>query len=126
LAFAFGGFMTAWIGWPHTDTSLWLPLICLCILRAGQKPGPRSAVLLAFTLAMPILAGHPGMAAHVLATAAAYALWIVAGNRSSSRKRQLGWLLFAGFLGAGLSAIQFMPTLEWLGQIERTLDLGFR
>lgn len=122
-AFAFGGFMTAWIGWTHTDTSLWLPLICLLIHRQCQEPGRVTTLLLAVALAMPLLSGHPGMAAFVWAASAAFGLWTLFSDRPRSLIAPGRGLLVAGVLSMGLAAVQVLPSAEWLGQIDRTLDV---
>jgi hypothetical protein len=122
VSFAFGGFMTAWLGWPHTDSSLWLPLACLQVHRLCRKPSPRSSALLALILAMPIFAGHPGMAAHVLAAVAAYGVWIVVTREFRNAGRQVLWLAIAAGIALGIAAVQLLPTAQWLGQIDRTLD----
>jgi hypothetical protein len=123
VGFGFGGFMTAWLAWPRVDTALWLPLLCFQIHRVCRKPSARQALMLAVALAMPILAGHPGMIARTLATAGAYALWIVVWQRSGTARRQLVWLSVAGCLALGITAVQLVPTIEWLSQIFRTLDM---
>src|SRR2546426_914235 len=106
LAFAFGGFMTGWSGWPQTETALWLPFMCYCTLRVCQKPSVRNAVLTAVAFAMPLLAGHPGLAAHVVLAAASYGIWVVAWTRSPDCRRQLPCLLAGGLLALGLAAVQ--------------------
>src|SRR5262245_60959736 len=75
--FSFSGFMTTWLAWPRADTSLWLPLLCFQIHRLCRLPSRRQAVLLGAVAAMPLLAGHPGMGARVLLTAAVFGLWTV-------------------------------------------------
>ena len=122
-AFALGGFMTAWLGWAHTDSSLWLPLICFQMQRLHRNPEFWNAAVLSVFLAMPVLAGHPGMAAHVVATAAAYGVWLLVWPHSSSKRRYGLWLLSGTCLGVGIAAVQIVPSIEWLRYTFRTLDL---
>jgi hypothetical protein len=122
LAFAFGGFMTTWIGWTHSDVSLWLPLICCFAHRLSRKPSARAAVFLAIPLAMTLLAGHPGVAAFVMVTSACYGMWIILWKHAPQYKQQVSWLLVAGVMSLGLAAIQVLPSVEWLGEIDRTLE----
>jgi hypothetical protein len=126
MLFAFGGFMTGWLAWPRADTSIWLPLLCFQIHRLCRRPSRRDAIALAAVLAMPILAGHPAMAARVLTTGAGYSIWILVSQLSqpfSILRRQVLWLAAAGCLAVGLTAVQIGPLIEWLGQIFRTLDM---
>jgi hypothetical protein len=122
-AFAFGGFVTAWLAWPRMDSLLWLPLLLFQIHRLCRQPCKRHAIILAAISAMPILAGHPGMIARVLAAAAGYGIWIVLVERSRSYRQQLAWLIVAGCLAVGLASVQLVPTAEWLTLIFRTLDM---
>lgn len=124
IAFAFGGFMTVWTGWPQTDTALWLPLICL-FGRRNLRPSFRNSILFALVLAMPILAGHPEVGAYVLFTGAAYAVYGIACEHSPMWKRQLLWLAVAVTLCAGVAAVQVLPSIEWLGQLFRQLKTNW-
>src|SRR5262249_55796928 len=111
VAFAFGGFMTAWLAWPRADSALWLPLLCFLIHRLCRQPSLRQAIVLSAASAMPILAGHPGMIARVLVTAGGYGIWIVLWQRAQDWRRQLLWLSAAGCLTLGLAAVQLAPTI---------------
>lgn len=123
LAFAFGGFMTTWIAWTHTDVSLWLPLVCFFTLRLCQTPSLGAAVVLAIAVAMTLVAGHPGVAAYVMLTAGGYGLWIVFWKRESRNGPPILWLAAAFAFAVGFAAVQVLPSIEWLGEIDRTLDL---
>jgi hypothetical protein len=124
IVFAFSGFMTSWLAWPRADTSLWLPLMCFQVHRMCRQPSRRQAILLAGVLAMPILAGHPGIGARILATTAVYSLWIIFWQHNGmSRRQQLLWLSVAGCLAVGLAAVQLIPSIEWVSHLFRTLDM---
>jgi hypothetical protein len=55
-------------------------------------------------------------------TAACYGMWVILWKRGPRYKQQMLWLLFAAVLSSGLAAIQVLPSIEWIGQIDRTLN----
>jgi hypothetical protein len=116
IAFAFGGFMVAWQGAVMGDAVMWLPLVCYSVHRLHLDQSKRSISLAAFAFAMPILAGHPETAVHVILTGTAGAglLWVFPS--SSAPRFNLRFLLaffLTGVLAIGLSAVQLLPTLDW-------------
>jgi hypothetical protein len=104
--------------WPHLlESSLWLPLLFLFLLRAMHAASRRRAGLYAafagLTLGMSILAGGLHvvmMQAIVLVTAAVY---YALRNDAHGRLRSL--VLAAAALGIGLAAgaIQLLPSMEY-------------
>ncbi len=123
MAFAFGGFMTTWIAWTHSDVSIWLPLVCFFTLRLCSRPSLRAAVFLAIPVAMTLVAGHPGVAAYVIVTAGCYGLWITLCNHDSHFGPSILFLAAATGLALAFAAVQVIPTIEWLGAIDRTLEV---
>lgn len=125
--FASCGFMTMWQGQPMGDAAVWLPLICYAAHQLHIDPSKRSIAVAAFAFSMPVLAGHPETAAHVTLTgcALAFAFWMFRAQPGVRRfnMRFLFAFVFAGLLAIGLSSIQLVPTLEWLGEMERPLDI---
>lgn len=125
IAFAFGGFMVAWQGVVMGDAVMWLPLVCYSVHRLHANRSRRSVSLAAFAFAMPVLAGHPETAVHVILTGTAAALLIWAFPPRSESRFDLRFLLvfsLAGVLAIGLSAVQLLPTLEWARQSGRSLS----
>jgi hypothetical protein len=125
LVFSLCGFVTAWQGYPMGDTVMWLPFVCYSILRLHRDPSRRSIALTAFAFAMTFLAGHPETAIHIVLTgsAAALLLWVFPYDRK--QRFDVNFLLrfaAAGLLAAGLTAIQLLPTAEWIRSSGRTLD----
>jgi hypothetical protein len=76
-------------------------------------------------LAMPILAGHPETAAHLILMGCGFALWqcVASGWKDRTVTRRLFWFAGAGLLAIGVTAVQTLPTLEWLGHIEHNLTI---
>ena len=125
IAFAFGGFMVAWQGAVMGDAVMWLPLVCYSIHKLQTNRSRGSLGLTAFAFAMPVLAGHPETAVHVTLTgiAAALLLWVFPADRKFRFDTRF-LLLFsvAGVIALGLSAIQLLPTLEWVTRSGRELN----
>lgn len=125
VIFAFCGWVTAFQAFPHLDTSLWLPLVFLSVDRLQRRLEGSSVALAGLAFALPVLAGQPENAAHVTIVGLLFFLYRLAWP-SSLRKavptRRLRFsVLFgaAGLLALGLAAVQMLPTLEWIGQLER-------
>jgi hypothetical protein len=121
IVLALCGFMTAWQGQPMVDSATWLPLMCYAVLRLQESPSTRWIVGAAFAFAMPVLAGHPETAAHVTLTTITLAL--VTWFCTHFDRGFLFRFILAGLLAAGLSSIQMIPTLEWLGQMPGALQI---
>lgn len=113
------GFLVLWRGYPPSFVVVWLPWLLLATDGAVRRPGGWSAPGLAMVTAFVLLSGHMAMAAHVLLVAGLYFVW-----------REIdffGWRLFrpaalgsmvaviGGWsLGFVLSAVQNLPTMEYL------------
>ena len=128
IVFALAGNMTTWQSSMITDAALWLPLICLAVHRlCFVRPGAAAFVLTAMAFAAPVLAGHPEMAAHLTVAGIGYAFWqsFASGRGMAAAFGRLSVFAAAGLLAIGIASIQIMPTLEWLGQINHTLDFNW-
>jgi Bacterial membrane protein YfhO len=121
IVFASCGFITAWQGQPLGDASIWLPLISYAVLRLHRNRTKSSLALTGFAFAMPVLAGHPETAAHVtlVGIMIAGAEWLASTRPRPGNFNVAFPFAFAvgGVLALGLAAIQIIPTLEWLGQM---------
>jgi hypothetical protein len=122
VLFAFCGFMTVWQGQAMGDAAIWLPLVCFAIVRLKAVPSARWTAVLAFSLSMPVLAGHPETAMHIAITAACLALWIAL---PVPELRFVVCFAGAGILAIGLAAIQIVPTVEWLGLINHAFTISW-
>jgi len=113
LAFVLGGFIVSWTALPTLmDAACWLPGVAWSIERAFRRREPLGGLLVAFTLAMCLLAGHLQIAAYV---------WLTAGFHLASRslwalyRRDLRPVLPAMAaipLAVSLASVQLLPTLE--------------
>jgi len=128
LAFALGGFQVAWQGAVMGDSVIWLPLICYSVIRLHRDKSGVSLALAAFAFAMPILAGHPETAIHLVASGCVLALLLWAYPQNSKRRFDLNFLLtfaLAGILALGLTSVQILPTLEWVQNSGRDLHFSW-
>ena len=118
VAYGLCGFQVVWLGHPHTNVALLLPLALLSVERlanSGRVGGAwrRDVLLVALWTAGMAVAGHVQTALHAgLATAVYAGLRTVAGPRLGAA----AWLRLAGgvVLGALLAAPQLVPFGEYL------------
>src|SRR5207253_3069723 len=114
VVFASSGFLTAWQGQPMGDGAIWLPFVCYTVQRLHADPSRVSMAFAAIGFAMPVLAGHPEVAAHVTLTGTALALTLCSQRLPRSF---IAHFMLAGMLAIGLASVQMIPTLEWLREI---------
>jgi Bacterial membrane protein YfhO len=125
VVFAFCGWVTAFQTRPHLDTAMWLALVLLAVDRLRKRPSPFSVALTAVAFALPVLAGQPESAAHVTFVGLAFFLYrfaLPSSDEGAGRLPFVGAFVAAGLLALGLAAIQVLPTLEFIGQLDRGLD----
>ena len=126
LIFGFCGWTTAFQARPHLDTCLWLPLVLFAVDRLQRRPNGRSVALTAAAFALPVLAGQPESAAHVTLIGLLFFIYRFAlppPNPDGPAGRSRFALLFAaaGMVALGLAAVQMLPALEFIGQLDRSL-----
>jgi hypothetical protein len=71
---------------------------------------------------MPVLAGHPESALHIAVFAVIFAAFRLLFFETRSRTRFILMFSIAATLGMSLSAVQILPTLEWMTQIDPELQ----
>ncbi|HEY3108918.1 MAG TPA: YfhO family protein, partial [Chloroflexota bacterium] len=115
IAYGFGGFLTSYPAQQLAvlRTAAWLPLWLYCLERALGAPRcrPRWLVAGAAVMAVMLLAGHSQSALYALYLGVAYALWR-AHERGHGLAVGLAAAALPALLGAGLAAIQLIPTAE--------------
>ncbi|MDQ2807249.1 MAG: YfhO family protein, partial [Chloroflexota bacterium] len=117
ISFAFSTFLTVWLLYPLSSAVVWLPWLWWATARLIAQPHPRSVAALAVLAALPLLAGQPEMALHLVLASGAWALFcaIRAGGGWRGLTRIALWA--GGYaLGTLLAAIQVLPFLEYLSQ----------
>jgi len=125
VIFGFCAWVTAFQTRPHLDTSLWLPLVFLSIDRLQRRPGAPSVALTAAAFALPVLAGQPENALHLVLAGLLFFAYRLAWRPAESATRARLTLLFAaaGSLALALAAVQTLPALEFIGQVDRSLSV---
>jgi hypothetical protein len=121
------------VAWMHLPTVLctasWLPLVLLLAGRAVTSGRTRSAVAAGVALGVSYLGGHPQIFLFVCLMTVAYLIaraWSrgldLAPPKRLRRLASVG--LVIGLTGAGLSALQALPTWELLGIAHRASAPG--
>lgn len=130
LSYALGGYLIARLGsFPTHAAAAWLPWLVWLVHRTLTRRAWRDVGGLALAAGLLLLAGHAQTAWYGLLGAGAYALWraLWADRRDSWRLRARG-LALTGLgvaLGAGIAAVQLLPTAEYLRQSDRAGGLGY-
>jgi hypothetical protein len=124
LVFSLSGFMIVWLGHPHVNCAMWLPLLLYLIEKSfpdarGAAPGLAGASALrvwvgfAVAFACLLLGGHPPTTIHVTLFVSIYFLFRLIGQRKDQPFLRMGLCLCAMVLGFLLAAPQLLPFLEY-------------
>ena len=151
LAFCLSGYLVARAGFLSINAAVaWLPWIIACLTPINNRKtlNPRNILFLVFCLAMQLLAGHAQTTFYSLIFAgiwAAYwalntanalnvdkgqsitrpriqAIW---GNLAARLVTNWGWLALGLILAVGLTAVQLLPTIEYLSQSQRAASADY-
>ena len=115
LAFGLTGYFVARLGtYPMIHAAVWLPWLVWAGHGWLVGGGRRAGVLLALFVALSLLAGHAQTAWYSLLLVALYSLWLVTFGPARGQMRRLLVLGAAVVLGAGVAALQLVPTAELL------------
>jgi hypothetical protein len=126
LAYSCGGYLLSYpmLQLAILETAAWLPLVVWTMRRLAARRDGCSVALAATVLALSALAGHPQTLVMMAYVAAAYFAFCAWRNRVRLLAA-LGWLAAAGLLALLLSAVQLLPTLEFMrlsSRAELSLD----
>jgi hypothetical protein len=126
MAFSLSGFFVSHVKHMNmVDAACWIPLILFCIERGVARSRPVWLLAAGGLFGLQILAGHPQISYY---TAGAMVIYFAA--RSLRREpvfslRLAPWFLAALLLGAGLAAVQILPTLELASLSRRAGGIDF-
>ena len=130
LAFSLSGYLVARAGFLSINaTAAWIPWLLLYLYRISKR-APGSWLKLTAVTSMLLLAGHAQTAWHALLLGGCWAVyWGLANSENRRRLSDLGRTM-AGYLGAGISAmaisaVQLLPTAEYLLLSQRAGEYGF-
>lgn len=110
--FALGAPIALQILWPLGFGWALFPLVLVATRRVVTVPSKQSAVILAVTLTLEALAGHPETLLHVAAIGAAYGVFELVRRDRRQRGRAIAHALGAGAVALLLSAIAILPMLD--------------
>jgi hypothetical protein len=128
ILFAYGGYLT---GYPMLQVNIlashiWLPLILIGIHLSVTRNGwvIWGGAISGIGVALSLLGGFPQTTMQITYLSLAYLAYL------GWQQRLAGWTILArmalfGVIGAGLSAIQLIPTAELIPQTARVLEQGF-
>lgn len=128
IVFSFSGFSITWLEWGNiVHTALWLPLILLSIDKVFERNNNREAriinnwgLVFLSALVSSFFAGHLQIFFYVFIISLAYLLlrWFEYGKKL--RSLRLFAICYSIF--AILTAIQWIPTLQFINLSARSLD----
>ena len=127
--FSLSGFMIVWLGHPHVNCAMWLPLLLYFMektFRQGQgialaAPALRAWAGFAIAFAFMILGGHPPTAIHITIVLVIYFLFRLMAHRDGRTILRAGLLAGAVAVGLLLAAPQILPFLEYYHQSSSAL-----
>ena len=122
ICFGLSGFLTSYPAQQLAilETAIWLPAVLLGIELAIRRGANAFwAALASVPVAIAYLAGHPQTLMFIIYLAIAYAIWRLR-KVEVSLVRSCVFLATFGATSIGLSAIQLLPTLEFVGLSSRS------
>jgi hypothetical protein len=118
LVFSLSGFMIVWLGHPHVNSAMWLPLMLYLTERffqcvRGGLPVIRVCLGFALVVGCMLLGGHPPTMVHVAIFQSVYFLFRWIGYRRDCPLPMTGWWLGACLVGCLLAAPAILLFLEY-------------
>ena len=135
LSFSLSGYLVARAGFLSiTAAAAWIPWIMAGVLILTRARNLISALILGTAFGMQFLAGHAQTAWYTILLASAWWLfWSLRESRwprtiqgATAFLRDAGWMAFSGVLGVMLSALQLLPTLQYLLVSQRAEEFGYQ
>ena len=120
LFFAFAGFSMIWMEWnAHSLVAAFFPLIFFLSLKWLKSGKLRWGILFSVAFVLHIFAGYPQIILYELLSL--LVLVIMFDPKFRNKKRFFG-LVFFGFLGVGLAAVQVIPSFELIKLSQRGVE----
>jgi hypothetical protein len=124
LVFSLSGFMIVWLGHPHVNSAMWLPLLLYFVEKSFREgrgnavaaPALRTWAGFAVAFAFMILGGHPPTMIHVTIVLVIYFLFRLIEQGREQMFQRVGLLAGAVAVGLLLAAPQILPFLEYYRQ----------
>lgn len=128
LSFGLCGYLVARLGtYPIIMTVAWLPWMLWAVYGVMSVWNRRAGAWLAFFAALLLLAGHAQTAWYSLLMVGLFSLWLAFASPLSSRERlqRVGAVVALLGLGAGVAALQLIPTAELLRTSQRSEGVDY-
>ena len=125
LVYVNSGFQVVWTNWPHSHIGAMIPGLFWAGELLVQRKSIRAILPVALLIALMLVEGYPPLAAYAAIAVGAYMLARAASASYSRTGQRLGLLGLFGagvVLASGMAALQMLPFLNRLGE----LDLGYR
>jgi hypothetical protein len=122
VTFMLSGFHGVWMQWPHVSTSIWIPWMLWALAQLDRELSGRNIAVLAAIVALLLFGGFPAVAGYGFYYAAVLGLVLAVSRlRRAGARSALGFgaaALLAVGLGVTLTAVQLLPSIEYLGQFD--------
>src|SRR3990167_145373 len=119
----FSGFFVAWSEWGNVISSaIWLPLILFTINKLYRSVRPLWFLVLVFSASQSIFSGHIQTSVYVFLASILFAYFLFS---KSKKFIPMAICLTGLILGIAISAIQIIPTLEFVKLSARSLDQSY-
>jgi len=126
LAFGMGSFLVARLGtYPMIFAMAWIPWVMWAALGVLIRFRTRDVAMLAFFAALQLLSGHAQMAWYSMLLVGFFTLYWLLRARPSDGWQRLGLVIGGLALGAGIAAVQLLPTAELLRSSQRSGGVDF-
>ncbi|HEV2456627.1 MAG TPA: YfhO family protein, partial [Verrucomicrobiae bacterium] len=124
MIFSLSGFMVCWLGHPHVNSAICLPVILYLIEKSfqfgrgsaaglGSKPSIRIWACLAIVFGWLLLGGHPPTMIQVAMFTGVYFLFRLSNHMDDQPLARTMLLAFAAIVGFLLAAPALLPFLEY-------------
>jgi hypothetical protein len=116
--YTFSIFNVFWLNHPHTNVTIFFPLLLLLAEKIKDRPTLSSMAILGLTVGIQFLGGHVEIAFHVAVAVTLFFLFRLIEYRKDRRALLLRLKTFVGgyTLGFFLAGILLLPFLEFLSQ----------
>lgn len=117
VAFMFSGFLVVWLGHPHSNSAIWLPVLILLadiMVKSKKKLGFYSC-LTSFFIAISFFGGHMETSFSIIL--AWFSFFMIRSFQFAGITlllRNFKFSIFIVIFGFFTAAIQIIPFLEWL------------
>lgn len=116
--YTFSIFNVFWLNHPHTNVTIFFPLLLLLAEMIKERPTLHSMAILGLTVGIQLLGGHVEIAFHIAVAVTLFFLFRLIEYRKDGRALLLRLKTYVGgyTLGFFLAGVLLLPFLEFLSQ----------